>query len=263
MYKSGRVAIANVVPDPGQPRKLFRPGELTALSENLTKVGQQVPVIVYQDGDKFVLLDGERRFRAAKLAGFTELAAIMLTERPSKAQLRVLQNSLDAHREQLTPMERSNLLAEIQQESGWCVSDLAERLSMKQSLASKLLAFQRLAPEIQTMLQTSSIDMERAYILSQVTDFAEQLQLLKTSASLSRDQLRAKVKDNGQGAKAKRAVFQLPGGTSVTVGGNESTLDQVIESLTSVLKELRRGLSQGLDIVTAQRVLKDKAKVKS
>jgi hypothetical protein len=49
---------------------------------------------------------------------------------------------------------------------------------------------------------------------------------------------------------------------NIIVSGSEATLEQVIDGLTSVLKELRRGLSQGLDIVTAQRVLKDKAKVK-
>jgi hypothetical protein len=52
----------------------------------------------------------------------------------------------------------------------------------------------------------------------------------------------------------------LPGGMNIIVSGSESTLEQAIDSLTLVLKELRRGLSQGLDIVTAQRILKDKAK---
>jgi hypothetical protein len=135
---------------------------------------------------------------------------------------------------------------------------------MKQSLASKLLAFQRIAPEIQAMLQSSSIDMERAYIISQVTDFAEQLALLKSSDGLSRDDLRAKAKDTGQPKpKSKRATFLLPNGMNIVVSGRESTLEQVIAGLSDVLKELRRGLSKGLQIVTVQRVINEKAKVKS
>ncbi|HTU26450.1 MAG TPA: ParB/RepB/Spo0J family partition protein [Pirellulales bacterium] len=261
MQKFGRIPISSIVPDPQQPRKLFASGEIAAFAEDIKKHGVHVPVIGFLDGHTFVLIDGERRLRAALIAGLADMPAIMLTERPSKAQLRVLQNSLDAHREQLTPMERSNLLAEIQRETGWSVGELVEQLSMKQSEVSKLLAYQRLAQDIQDMLQAGTIRTDQAYLISQTSDFAEQLQLLKSSEGLSRDQFRTKVKGNGQTkTKAKRATFMLPGGMNIIVSGGESTLEQAIDGLTAVLKELRRGLSQGLDIVTAQRVLKDKAK---
>ena len=263
MRKIARIPHANTFPDPNNPRTVFEECKIAALGGDMKIRGQLIPVIVWEKDGKYYLIDGEMRWRAAQFAGISELIAIVLSEIPSTAELRILQHSLDAHREQFTPMERSNLLAEIQRETGWSVGELVEQLSLDQSVISKAIAYQRLAPEIQAMLQAGTIRTDQAYLISQTSDFAEQLQLLKSSEGLSRDQFRAKVKGNGQAkTKAKRATFVLPGGMNIIVSGSESTLEQVIDGLTSVLKELRRGLSQGLDIVTAQRVLKDKAKVK-
>jgi hypothetical protein len=132
-------------------------------------------------------------------------------------------------------------------------------MSMKQPLVSKILSFQKLAPEVQEMLHTGKLDMEKAFILSQ-KDVAEQLELLKQAGTLSRDQLRTRVKSNGHQPKAKRAVFTVAGG-SITLQGGEMTLSEAIERLLQVVKELKKGQAQGLDIDTAQRVMRDKAKV--
>jgi ParB family transcriptional regulator, chromosome partitioning protein len=260
MYKFGRVAIDLVVPDPEQPRKRFEQDDLSRLSESLKRIGQQVAIIGYQDGDHFVLLDGERRLRAAKLAGISELSAAMLPGRPSKAQLRAIQNSLDAHREQLTPMERSNLVAEIQRETGWSVGQLAEELSLHQSVISKALAYQRLSPELQAMFQAGEIRTEQAYLISKTADFAEQLQLLKSADGLSREDVRAKVKNDGQPKpKAKRSVFILPCGMSFTVNGRETDLQGIVGGLKELTKQLQKGVAAKWDIHAAQKALRGKA----
>jgi ParB family chromosome partitioning protein len=255
--------LDQIVPDRLQPRKLFEPGAISQLAESVKKLGVQVPLIVYAMDGKYGLLDGERRWRAAKLAGLAEVPVAVLAERPSLAKLRIFQHSLDAHRAPLTAMERSNLLAEIARENHWSIGELAAELSIPQPTVTKLIACQKLAPEVQSMLDAGELDLERAYLVSQVESADGQFALAKEAPRLSREQLRATIKRPGSSPKAGRSVFPLSCGLSVTIKGREANLEEVIDAVAQVLKELRKGLTQGLDIATAQRVLKDKAKVKA
>jgi ParB family chromosome partitioning protein len=262
--KYGKLAIGQILPDRRQPRQAFDEAALLALGQNMLAFTQQVPVIVYMAEGQAVLLDGERRWRAAKLVGIAELWVLMLASRPSAAELAILQTSLDVHRESLSLMERSNVLSKIQAETGWTVTEIGERLSLSQGMVSKLLAFQRLAPAIQGLLQTGGLDGEKATVISRELDHARQLELVKEAAHLSREQIRAKVKRKpAGGAAVKRAAFALSSDTTVSVTGPEMTLADVIEKLLAMVGELKRGLKQHLDIITVQRVLAQKAKVRS
>ena len=264
MQRIELVKVTMIERDKDQPRQAFEEAELLALGENMKAHGQQVPVIVYPSDGKLMLLDGERRWRAARVAGMAELLAVILPARPAATQLHLLQMSLEAHKVGLTPMERSHLLARIKEENGWSVTGLAAHLQMKQPTVTKLLAFQRLEQGIQNLLHTGGLDMEKAFIISQEPDQNRQVSLVKQHAHCSREQLRARVggNDDVQRPKAKRAVFALGDKVSVAVQGLEMTLEEAIARLNEVVKELKRGLAQGLDITTAQRVMADKARSK-
>ena len=265
MRKIARIPHANTFPDPNNPRTVFEECKIAALASDMKIRGQLIPVIVWEKDGKYYLIDGEMRWRAAKFAGISELIAIVLSEIPSTAELRILQHSLDAHREQLTPMERSNLVAEIQKETGWSVGELVEQLSLDQSVISKAIAYQRLAPEIQAMLQAGTIRTEQAYLISQTSDFAEQLQLLKSSEGLSRDQFRAKAQrqrpgeDEGQAGDvhAARRHEHHRERERIDVGASDRRVDG--RCSRSFAGDFRRVSTS----CTAQRVLKDKAKVKT
>src|SRR5580704_6155636 len=103
MRELKRILVSCLRPDPDQPRKQFGEAELLALAKNMKQFGQQVPLIVF---DK-MLMDGERRWRAAPLVGIAELDVIELPARPTATELRLLQISLDVHRASLSPMDRS------------------------------------------------------------------------------------------------------------------------------------------------------------
>jgi ParB family chromosome partitioning protein len=259
--KTARVPIEKIAADPDNPRTMFDPDELIALGRNMLAHGQQVPVIVYPHEDVFRLADGERRWRAAKLSGITELTAMIHPQKPDDATLAMLQMSLEVHKVSLSPMERSNLLAKIREKTVLSLSDLGERLQMSQSLVSKLLSLQKLGPDIRAQLHTGKLDVEKAYLISGEPDVQKQVALLGEVAALSRDQIRARVrKKKAEQPKAKRAVFALPGGLCVTFQGAESTLEDIVERFLDLVKELKRGVSQGLDVKTQQSVMRDKAK---
>lgn len=273
MREQAKIQVHAIGADPDQPRKCFDEAELLALAHNILKHGQQVPVIVYQTDisksradsaeARYMLLDGERRWRAVQLvAGINELDAIVLPEKPGLATLRTLQISLEAHKIGLTAMERSDVLQRIRVETDWSVSELADQLSMKQPLVSKLLALQKLAPEIQSKLRSREFeDIEKAYLLSQAEQPEQQLRLMDEAPKLSREQLRQRLSGTAE-PKTPSASFALPDGVVVSVRGSDLTLSKAIETLVTATKALRRGLAQQLDIHTVQRVMVDRSKAR-
>jgi len=271
MREMKRLNVADIERDIEQPRKQFDEQELLALGQNMLAHGQQVPVIVYcpdlaagdRNAKRYRLLDGERRWRAAQLAGIVEVDAIVLAQRPTQTVLHILQCSLEAHKQGLTVMERSNLLHRIRTENNWHIGEVAEKLHMKQPLVSKLLAYQKLDPAIQAMLHTGELDMDKAFTISQEPDAAKQKELVKAASQMSRDELRRKARGEGKKeAKTASARFPLSTGLSVSVQGREVTLAGAIDAMIETVRELKKGQGQGLDITTAQRVMRDKAKAR-
>src|SRR4051794_31446658 len=134
MRETKRIPVVDIDRDVDQPRKDFDEADLLALGQNLQAVGQQIPVVVYPVGKRFVLLDGERRWRSSQLVGLRELDAVVLPEKPTATALHIVQMSLEAHKVGLSAMERSDFLHRIREENSWSVNDLAAHLSMKQPL---------------------------------------------------------------------------------------------------------------------------------
>jgi ParB family chromosome partitioning protein len=258
-----QIEVAKITRDEQQPRKRFDEAGLSALGQSILKLGQLLPIIVFACAatGMYVLVDGERRWRAFQLIGKSLIDAIVLPQRPTAAELRILQMSIDMHRVAHSPMEKSNGLAAARKELGCTVAELAGKLDLTQSYASKLLAFQKGDPLVQAALHKGDLDIEKAYIICQEPDHAKQRALLLQSGKLSRDQLRHRTtKQGAPPVTASQASFALPGGVSVRLQGKELTLDSAIDALQAAVKELRKGLKQHLDIDTIQRVMRDRAR---
>ncbi len=257
MRQLKRMSVADPLPDPDQPRKFFDEAELQSLGESMKRYGQQVPAIICEK----LILDGERRWRAAQLVGITELDVIELTTRPSTAEFRLLQLSLDAHRTGLSAIERSDFLARIKMENNWSICELAEKLSMKQPLVTKLLKLQDGCKELRSAIH-AGFDSDKAYTICQTPDHEEQRQLLKRAGDLTREQLRQTARRDGQPVELKASIarFPLVSGVLVTIQGRKMTLAGAIEAMLETIKELKKGQSEHWDITTAMRVFKDRAR---
>ena len=89
-YENGgfyHVDINRIIPDSNQPRKYFNPDSLAELSQSIKQNGILQPVIIRMQEDKTYLVAGERRFRAAKIAGLKKIPAIMTTGNPTEIAL--------------------------------------------------------------------------------------------------------------------------------------------------------------------------------
>lgn len=262
MREQKRISVADIDPDPEQPRKLFDDAELLALGQNMLAVGQLVPIIVYWvvDLKRWVIADGERRFRSAVLVGLKELIAICLLDRPTPAQLGLERGAIEFHKSAWSAMERSDFLHRLRQEHGWTVKELAANLHIKQPLASNLLGLQRLFPGARKALHDSVIDIQRAIVIAQAPDEAKQLELLDAAKTCSREGLRRKVRCIVSEPKVPAATFVMPGQVSVSVKATDLTLTHAVDILSETIRILKKSQSQGLDISTVQRVCKDTAK---
>jgi ParB/RepB/Spo0J family partition protein len=266
MYEIKRLTREEIVRNEGQPRKDFGTESLMELGQNMQAHGQLVPLIVYWCLllKKFVLLDGERRWRAASLVGIKELDAIVLAERPTPAELRIRQLSIAVHRAELSLLERSDALAAIQKEENIGVGELADLVNLKQPAVTKLLSYQNGCDELKQLLKRNAIDSEKAYQICRESDLGKQRELLKEVPCSTRAGIQRRVNGNSDSVEAKVCVarFPMPGAALVTIQAKGLTLPLAIEIASENLRMLKKGHAQGLDIKTQQHVMRDTLKAK-
>lgn len=244
-----------------QVRRHFEEADLRQLGESL-KVKQLQPVLARTDG---TLLAGERRLRAATLAGLTDLQVIISDEPLSETQIKVLQLTENLHRADLRDSEKWRACEELLRlNPGWSNKDLAAHLKLGESTVTKYLAPSRCCPAVQQALETGQIGVTAVYEISRVP--AEQqpdllrLKLAGTSRDGLAEHVRKQKRDLTSQVRVRRIACPLPSGISIVASGEELSLDDLIEALGDAQKEAKRAREQGLDAKTFSAVMKDKSK---
>ena len=174
------VRVDRIKPFPGQPRKHFDVDELGSLADSLKQEGQQAPVIVVKSGDPdydYELVDGERRWRAAKLIGLKELFAVLTTvEDAGKQHLKAV--ILNFNRAEHPPIEVSNALHYQMTEGGKTSSELAAALGKSVAWVYQHLSLQKLHQDLQRLLgpptpKEEQLRMQIAHLLSRAPKEAQ------------------------------------------------------------------------------------------
>ncbi|MEM5787022.1 MAG: ParB/RepB/Spo0J family partition protein [Syntrophobacteraceae bacterium] len=138
------VEVALIMPDPDQPRKYFDPESLEELSQSIKQRGVLQPVIIRkQSGGEIFLVAGERRFRAARMAGLEKIPAILTRGNPMEIAL--IEN---LQREDLRPIEEAEALARMVEDHGYTHEQLAYAVGKARSTISEALSLNRLPEEI-------------------------------------------------------------------------------------------------------------------
>lgn len=146
------VRIASVYPNKQQPRKHFEPTALAALAESIKAAGVLQPVLVRRRGEgEFELVAGERRWRAAKLAGLDRIPAIIaeVTDEQS-AEWALIEN---IQREDLNAMERAWALKGLMDRFGTTAAQLAERVGLDRSTVVNFVRLTELESPIQKLIE--------------------------------------------------------------------------------------------------------------
>jgi len=190
--------IDSITPNPHQPRKDFDDKALQDLSASLRQSGVLQPVVVRRLGDGYQLVVGERRWRAAKLAGITRIPAVIREASDAESlELALVENLL---REDLNPMEEAEAYQRLLAEFGWTQEELAQRVARDRSSVANCLRLLKLPELIQADLRAGRLTMGHARALLPLDSPAEQLRL--------REQILAhswSVRATEEGVQAKRA----------------------------------------------------------
>jgi ParB family transcriptional regulator, chromosome partitioning protein len=189
--------IDAITPNPKQPRKSFDDKALWDLSESLKQSGLLQPVVVRRVGEGYQLVVGERRWRAAKMAGIERIPAIVREASDAQSlELALVENLL---REDLNPMEEAEAYQRLLAEFAWTQEDLARRVARDRSSIANCLRLLKLPDVIQADLRSGRLTMGHARALLSLDSPAEQLRLREEILTHSWS-----VRATEQGVQAKR-----------------------------------------------------------
>lgn len=171
------IALDLIETNPYQPRNVFEEEALNELADSIEKIGVIQPVTVCKtDNDKFRLIAGERRYRATKLAGLTEIPAFI---RASGSELEMLQMALieNIQREDLNPIDISLSFKRLVDEFSLTQEELSNKIGKKRSTVTNYLRLLKLPIEIQASIRDGLLSMGHARALISISDEKKQLKL--------------------------------------------------------------------------------------
>ncbi|PLX27802.1 chromosome partitioning protein ParB [Candidatus Parcubacteria bacterium] len=161
-----------------QPRKQFRDYKLEELSESIKEHGILQPLIATKKGDKYELIAGERRLRASKLAGLTEVPVIIReVDEQKRLELALIEN---IQREQLNPIDLAKSYSQLMGEFNLTQEDVAKKVGKARSSIANVLRMLKLPEEIQLALIDGKITEGHAKYLIGIEEEGKQLRLFRT-----------------------------------------------------------------------------------
>lgn len=169
------VPIDQIDPNPHQPRRQFTEAALSELADSIRSNGIIQPVVLRAAGERFQLIAGERRLRAAQLAGLTTLPAIVKNaDELAQAQMALVEN---IQREDLNPMDRASGYRTLLNELGVNQSELAARLGEDRVTIANHLRLLELDPAVTDLIRAGSLSLGHAKVLCGVADHNDQQRL--------------------------------------------------------------------------------------
>ena len=169
------VKITMVEPNGGQPRKNFDEDSLMELAESIRQFGLLQPILVQYKKDHYEIIAGERRWRAAKLAGLKEIPVIIkeLTDQ-EVVEISLIEN---IQRENLNPIEEAQAYQRLLTEFNLKQDEVAERVSKSRTAVTNSMRLLKLCDEVQQMVVNEMLTTGHARALLAIEDPEEQYRI--------------------------------------------------------------------------------------
>lgn len=201
--KEMTVKISLVEPNKNQPRKIFEEDALLELSESIQQFGILQPILVQKKEDYYEIIAGERRWRAAKMAGLKEVPIICRDFTPQEVfEISLIEN---IQRESLNPIEEAHAYKRLLDEFKLKQDEVAERVSKSRAAITNSLRLLKLDEKVQKMLIDDMISSGHARALLSVMDKKMQRELASRifDEKLSVREVERLVKKLGKAPKKK------------------------------------------------------------
>lgn len=162
------IPVTDIRTNPSQPRKVFSPEQLTSLAKSISQDGVIQPLSVRRVDGGFELISGERRLRAAKMAGMTTVPCILINaDRKRSAVMSLIEN---IQRSQLNFFEEAQAVDKLVRTFGLTQEEVAVRLGLAQSTIANKLRLLRLSDEEQQIITQSGLSERHARALLRVNE---------------------------------------------------------------------------------------------
>jgi ParB family chromosome partitioning protein len=172
------IAIAQIEPNPNQPRREFDEEALQELANSIREVGIIQPVTLRQVADgRYQIIAGERRWRASQLAGLTSIPAYIRTvEDENVMEMALVEN---IQREDLNAIEIALAYQHLAESSGMTQARISERVGKSRAAVTNYLRLLKLPAQVQMALKDKEIDMGHARALLSLESPSQQIKLFK------------------------------------------------------------------------------------
>ncbi len=170
-----------VIPNPEQPRKNFDEEQLNNLANSIKNVGLIQPITVVKKGSKYIIIAGERRYRASIIAGMKKIPVIVkdYTERECK-EIALIEN---LQRSDLNPIEEAVAFSNLINEYNLSQEELANTLSKSRSAIANSLRILTLPPEVKQLVIDGKLSAGHAKALVSLNDVGAQIKYANAAAN--------------------------------------------------------------------------------
>ena len=230
------VDIDLVKPNPNQQRKHFDEDALNELADSIKKHGLIMPIVVNNMiGGQYMIIAGERRYRAAKIAGKKQIPVVIrsYTDREIK-EISLIEN---LQREDLNPIEAANAMKQLMDEYKLTQEELADRIGKSRPAVANALRLLRLSPAVLELVKDGALSAGHARALLPVKDEAQQLSLAQKVMALGLSVRQTEALCKKLSKQAQPAKPQPP----------------QVDYLAECEKELTAGLGRKVRIVSGKR----------
>ena len=173
------IAIEAVIPNPDQPRKNFDPEAIKELSKTVKKYGLIQPIIATLDRDKYVIVAGERRYRAAQVAGLKTVPVIVKNlTRKQIDEIALIEN---IQRQNLNPIEEANAYKKFIDDYKLTQEDLAKNIGKSRVYITNIMRLLSLPDEVKKMVELGRLSGTHARAILGIDDEMLQITLAKAA----------------------------------------------------------------------------------
>ena len=233
-----QVSVEVIEQSPFQPRKGFDDDELSSLSASIKTHGVLQPLVVRQVGDRFQLVAGERRLRAARAAGLASVPVTVVNFNDQEALEAALIENIQ--RADLNPIEKAMGFKDYLDRYHMTHEQLATRLGLARPTITNLVALLELPAELQNAVRVGQLTTGHAKILKGITDPARQMQV-------SKEIIARGLSVHATEAFVKQSAAEKPAAENASDGNSKPSVEKTTHVM-GVEDELRKKLGVRLEI---------------
>ena len=171
------ISVDEIRSNPYQPRKIFDTESLNELAKSIEEYGVVEPIIVKKSIKGYELVAGERRTKAAKIAGLKTIPAVIKNfDDQEMMEIALIEN---IQREDLNPIDEASSISNIIKLRGYTQEEFASKFGKSRTYVTNMLGLLKLPDEVKKMVEKNSLSMSHARVLSKFEDDEKTIELAK------------------------------------------------------------------------------------